>query len=154
MPLRSIEDDSFGIWTSSSTRNSTLVPAGIIDTSVIIDMEQLSAERLPMRMAISAVTLAELAAGPNATDDVAERARRQDRLQRVEATFDPVPFGVGAARAHGRIYAAVRQSGREPRGRLADLMIAATAVAEGLPLFTRNAEDFAGLEQLIDVIPV
>jgi predicted nucleic acid-binding protein len=62
---------------------------GLLDTSVIVDLDRLDASQLPEEVAISAVTLAELAAGPSATMDVAERARRQDRLQRIEATFDP-----------------------------------------------------------------
>jgi predicted nucleic acid-binding protein len=97
--------------------------------------------------------LAELAAGPHATTDRAERARRQDRLQRAEATLEPVPVDAGVARAYGRVYAAVTASGRKGRGRRAfDLLIAATAVAGGLPLYTRNAADFAGLEQLLEVV--
>lgn len=103
---------------------------------------------------MSAVTLAELVAGPLATADPAERARRQDRLQRAEATFDPVSFDVGAARAYGRIYSAVISAGRKARGRRAvDLLIAATALAAGLPIYTRNPDDFAHLADL-EVIAV
>jgi len=127
---------------------------GLLDTSVVIDLEKLDVARLPVQVCVSAVTLAELAAGPAATDDPAERARRQDRLQRTEAAFDPVPFGVEAARAYGRVYAAVHASGRKPRRRLADLMIAAVAVAEGLPLFTRNADDFVGLTELVEIVEI
>lgn len=127
---------------------------GLLDTSVVIDLETLRADQLPAQLAISAVTLAELAAGPAATDDVAERARRQDRLQRAEAAFDPIPFGVEGARAYGRVYAAVVAHGRKPRRRLADLLIASVAVAEGLPLVTRNVADFAGLTGLLEVIEV
>jgi predicted nucleic acid-binding protein len=128
--------------------------SGLLDTSVVVDLEHLEPERLPEQVAVSAVTLAELAAGPAATDEADERARRQDRLQRVEAAFDPVPFGVEGARAYGRVYAAVRASGRAPRRRFADLLIAATAVAEGLPLVTRNPGDFVGLAGLVDVVEV
>lgn len=127
---------------------------GLLDTSVVIDLQRLAPEQLPEQVAVSAVTMAELAAGPSATDDSDERARRQDRLQRAEAAFDPVPFGVGAARAYGRVYAAVREAGRKPRGHFADLLIAAVALAEGLPLLTRNPTDFVGLEKLIDVVEV
>lgn len=120
---------------------------GLLDTSVVIDLEQLNAEDLPLESAISALTLAELAAGPHATDDESERARRQDRLQRVEALLDPLPFDARAARVYGRLYAATRASDRKPRGsRTIDLLIAAVAVASELPLFTRNADDFAHLE--------
>jgi predicted nucleic acid-binding protein len=129
-------------------------PRGLIDTSVVIDLERVAAAELPEELAVSAVTLAELAAGPHATADPAERARRQDRLQRVEATFDPLPFDVAAARAYGRIYAAVISAGREARGRRAiDLLIAATALAAGLPLYTCNPDDFDQLVEL-DVIAV
>ncbi len=130
-------------------------PRGIIDTSVVIDLEQLEAKRLPMELAVSAITMAELAAGPHATHDAEERARRQDRLQRAEAGFDPLPFDGEAARAYGRIYAAEIASGRKARGtRALDLLIAATACAANLPVFTRNPEDFCGLKDLVDVIEV
>jgi predicted nucleic acid-binding protein len=125
---------------------------GVIDTSVVIDLDHIEREHLPAELAISAVTLAELAAGPHAAADAAERARRQDRLQRVEATFDPLPFDAAAARAFGTIYAAVAEAGRKARGRRAlDLLIAATAVAAALPLYTRNPEDFKELGGLLDV---
>ena len=126
---------------------------GLIDTSVVIDLEKLQAAQLPMEVAVSSITMAELAAGPHATDDPAERARRQDRLQRAEAAFDPLPFDNEAARAYGRIYAAVISAGRKARGpRAVDLLIAATACAAGLPLYTRNGEDFRGLGGLVEVI--
>ena len=128
---------------------------GLIDTSVIIDLERIQPDRLPAGIAIPAVTLAELAAGPHATRDAAERARRQDRLRRVEATFQPLPLDAEVARADGRVYAAAFASRRKARGRRAvDLLIAATAVANGLPLLTRNPEDFAGLSDLLDIVPV
>jgi predicted nucleic acid-binding protein len=128
---------------------------GLIDTSVVIDLERVAAEELPQELAIAAVTLAELAAGPHATTDPTERARRQERLQRTEATFDPIAFDAAAARAYGRIYAEVVSSGRKARGRRAvDLLIAATALAANLPLYTRNPSDFAGLGELVDVSPV
>ena len=108
-----------------------------------------------MELAVSAITMAELAAGPHATQDAEERARRQDRLQRAEAAFDPLPFDGEAARAYGRIYAAESASGRKARGtRALDLLIAATACAANLPVFTRNPEGFRGLKDLVDVIEV
>ena len=128
---------------------------GVIDTSVVIDLEHLDAGQLPIELAVSAVTMAELAAGPHATDDADERARRQDRLQRAEAAFDPLPFDGEAARAYGRIYAAEVASGRKARGpRALDLLIAATACATGLPVYTRNPEDFQSLRGLVDVVAV
>jgi predicted nucleic acid-binding protein len=99
--------------------------------------------------------MAELAAGPHATTDASERARRQERLQRAEATFEPLPVDSAVARAYGRVYAAVGKSGRKARGRRAvDLLIAATAVAAGLPLYTRNPEDFSGLSEILEIVEV
>jgi hypothetical protein len=128
---------------------------GIIDTSVVIDLEKIDPSSLPVELAVSALTMAELAAGPHATDDVDERARRQDRLQRAEAAFDSLSFDADAARAYGRIFAAVVSTGRRARGaRAVDLLIAATACAANLPLYTRNADDFRGLEDILKVIAV
>ena len=127
-------------------------PRGLLDTSVVIDLERVATGSLPAEVAVSALTMAELAAGPHATADPQERARRQERLQRAEATFAALPFDAGAARAYGRICAAIAALGRKARGRRAiDLLIAATALAEGLPLYTRNPDDFRGLENLLDV---
>jgi len=129
-------------------------PRGLLDTSVVIGLEAIEPAGLPVQAAVSAVTVAELAAGPHATSDALERARRQDRLQRVEATFDPLPFDAAAARAYGRLYAAVAAAGRKARGRRAmDLLIAAIAVAQELPLYTRNPNDFAELDEL-DLVAV
>jgi predicted nucleic acid-binding protein len=128
---------------------------GLIDTSVVIDLESVAPDTLPSELSIAAVTLAELAAGPHATDDPTERARRQERLQRAEATFDAIPFDAAAARAYGRVYAEVAAAGRKARGKRAlDLLIAATALAVELTLYTRNPSDFDGLEALIDVASV
>src|SRR5207245_765059 len=128
---------------------------GLVDTSVVIDLGRVDPADLPSEIAVSSVTLAELAAGPHATADPDQRARRQDRLQRVEATFESLPVDGTVARAYGRVYAAVAAEGRKARGRRAfDLLIAATAVAAGLPLYTRNPDDFQGLESLIEVATV
>jgi predicted nucleic acid-binding protein len=128
-------------------------PRGLLDTSVVIDIESLSPTQLPIEVAISAITMAELAAGPHATSDPGERGRRQDRLQRAEAVFDPLPFDTDAARAYGRIYSAVAAAGRKARGaRAVDLLIAATACSAKLPLYTRNPDDFAALGDLVEII--
>ena len=125
---------------------------GVVDTSVVIDLDRIDRAELPGELAISAVTLAELAAGPHAATNDAERARRQDRLQRTEATFEPLPLDAGAARAFGRVYAAVAARGRKARGRRAlDLLIAATALGANLPLYTRNPDDFKALEGLLEI---
>ena len=130
-------------------------PRGIIDTSVVEDLELIDPAQLPAELAVTAITMAELAAGPHATDDRDERARRQDRLQRAEAAFDPIPFDTEAARAYGRIFATVVAGGRKPRGaRAVDLLIAATASANSLPLYTRNGADFKGLEDQILLVEV
>ena len=143
-----------------STRIPRLVseprwPRGLLDTSVVIDLERIAEAALPDEAAISSLTLAELAAGPHATSDLDERARRQERLQRAETTFDPIPFNAEAARAYGLLYASVVSVGRKARGRRAiDLVIAAVARANELPLFTRNPADFVGLEALVEIVPV
>src|SRR5229473_5725706 len=120
---------------------------GLLDTNILILRRWVDSAELPDEMAISAITLAELSAGPHQvrTDDEqadyhehAERARRLDVLQRAENEFDPIPFDSEAARAFGQVTAAVIAAGRRPRRRAADLMIASTAIAAGLPLFTTN----------------
>jgi hypothetical protein len=126
---------------------------GLLDTSVVIDLDRIDPTRLPVESTISAITLAELTVGPHAASDPEERARRQDALQRAESVFDPVPFDSSAARAYGLIYAAVVSAERKARGaRSVDLFIAATASAAGLPLYTRNGKDFEALEDLVQVV--
>jgi predicted nucleic acid-binding protein len=128
---------------------------GLLDTSVVIDLEHIEPSRLPIEVAVSAITMAELAAGPHATPDPEERARRQDRLQRAEAAFDPLPFDAEAARAYGRVYSAVVAAGRKARGaRAVDLLLAAAACAAGLPLYTRNPDDFRALGDLVEIVAV
>ena len=130
-------------------------PRGLLDTTVVIDLERLDPADLPIESAISAITMAELAAGPHATQDPDERARRQDRLQRAEAAFDPLPFDSEASRAYGRVYAAVVGAGRKARGaRAVDLLIAATACSAGLPLYTRNPNHFQALHGLVEIVHV
>ncbi len=142
-----------GLTRASQTVVERRHDQGLLDTSVVIDLENLDPQSLPTELAISSVTLAELAAGPHATDDVEERARRQDRLQRAEATFDPLAFDDEAARAYGRVYATVVGAGRKARGaRVVDLFIAAIALANDLPLYTNNTDDFAHLDGLIEVV--
>jgi predicted nucleic acid-binding protein len=131
----------------------TVRPArGLLDTSVVIDLPSIDPARLPAESAISTFTLAELAAGPHATRDHNERARRQQRLQWAEATFDPIPFDLTAARTFGVVFAAAQRSGRKGRRRIVDLMIASVAAANDLPLYTRNATDFRGLTEVVRVV--
>ncbi|RAY15910.1 VapC toxin family PIN domain ribonuclease [Actinomadura craniellae] len=127
---------------------------GLLDTNILILRREIDHAELPDIVSISAITLAELSAGPHHTDDPRERARRLDVLQRTEAEFDPLPFDAEAARAFGRVSAAVLATGRKPRGRVPDLMIASVAIAHRLPLFTTNPGDFEGLQDLLAVMPV
>ncbi len=128
---------------------------GLVDTSVIVRYDEVDRGRLPAEITMSALTLAELTAGPHATTDDLQRARRQHRLQRFEADIEPLPFDSECARAYGSIYVATRSVGRKPRGaRALDLMIAATAFAHQLPLYTLNSKDLRGLEGLIEIVDV
>ena len=138
-------------------------PRGLLDTNIMILRRWIDPGELPAEMAITAVTLAELSAGPHQVrrtdghdgyDEHAERARRLDVLQRAENEFDPIPFDAEAARIYGRVTAAVIAAGRKPRSRVADLMIASIAIAEDLPLFTTNPDDFTGLQDLLILVPV
>lgn len=129
--------------------------SGLLDTSVVIDWHDPDVvAALPDEVAISAITAAELAAGPHLAATPAEAARRQARLQEVESLLDPLGFDGAAVRSYGLVVAAVAGQGRKPRSRFVDLLIAATAHANDLALYTRNAADFEGLSDLIDVVPV
>lgn len=129
--------------------------AGLLDTSVVIDWHDPTVvTALPDEMAISAITAAELAAGPHLAATSIEAAKRQTRLQEVEAKLEPLRFDGTAVRSYGLIVAAVVREGRKPRRRFADLLIAATAHANGLDLYTRNGDDFAGLDDLINVVTI
>jgi predicted nucleic acid-binding protein len=122
---------------------------------VLIDLDTIDPVDLPVEVAVSAISMAELAAGPHATTDIDERARRQDRLQRAEAAFDPLPFDNEAARAYGRVFAAVIAAGRKARSaRAVDLLIAATALSVELPIYTRNGDDFRALDGILDIVVV
>jgi predicted nucleic acid-binding protein len=136
------------------------VPVGLLDTSVVIDWDDADVvAALPDEAAVSAITFAELAAGPHLASSRVEGARRQARLQQLEATFDPIPFDAAAARCFGEVVAAISDRGRSHRGRshrgrVADLLIAATALANDVALYTRNPHDFVGLDALIRVVGV
>jgi hypothetical protein len=110
---------------------------------------------LPDQISISALTLAELTSGTYAVADDLERARRQNRLQRYEREVESLSFDPGCARAYGPVYAAITSAGRKPRGsRIVDLMIAATALAHDLPLYTLNRKDLSGLGGLIEIVDI
>ena len=127
-------------------------PVGVIDTNVIVLLGRLRAEDLPAEPVVTAVTLAELSVGPLVTDDPVERAARQSRLQETESAFDPLPFDAAAARAFGRLASDVRRSGRALRPRAMDALIASIAVANDLPLYTCNPDDFTGMTELTFVV--
>ena len=123
--------------------------SGLLDTSVVILLARLrDPSVLPLEPLISAVTLAELTLGPLLAGSDEERVVRQAHLQQAEADFEPLPFDAAAARAFGRVAASVRRSGRKPAARSFDAMIAAIAIANDLPVFTVNADDFAGIDEL------
>ncbi|WP_407077379.1 type II toxin-antitoxin system VapC family toxin [Streptomyces sp. SCSIO 30461] len=127
---------------------------GMLDTCVIIDLPMIDLGFLPLEAAVSSIVLAELAQGVAMTTDPVEMMTRAQRLADVEAEFAAIPFDREAARRFGTLVALTVKAKRDPRPRRMDLMIAATAAAQGLPLFTRNADDFKGLEQGVTVIPV
>jgi predicted nucleic acid-binding protein len=125
--------------------------AGVLDTSIIAALALYDSAQLPETFFITAITLGELSYGPHATDDPLKRAGRVAVLQHVESTFEPLPYDHYAARLYGQICAAVRAAGRQ-RNRAADLMIAATAASNALPLYTANPDDFHGSEGFIELV--
>ena len=128
--------------------------SGLLDTSVVIDWEDPRvSQELPDELAISAVTAAELTAGPHLARDPKEAAKRQARLQEVEALLEPLPLDAACVRSYGLVIAATTRQGRG-RPRFADLLIAATAHAHGLDLYTRNGSDFDGLDGLVRVVNI
>jgi len=125
-------------------------PEGLLDTSTLLLLPRIrDASVLPEIPLISVITLAELSVGPLVTDDQAERARRTAQVQQTEADFDPIPFDAAAARAFGQVAASLRRSGRKRAARAYDALIAATAIANGLPLYTYNPGDFTDIEGLV-----
>jgi tRNA(fMet)-specific endonuclease VapC len=131
-------------------------PEGLLDTSTLLLLPRIKDPgTLPDVPLISAITLAELSVGPLVTDDEAERARRTAQVQQAEADFDPIPFDAAAARAFGQVAASLRRSGRTPAARALDALIAATALANGLPLYTCNPSDFSDIDGLkLVVVPL
>ena len=128
--------------------NST--PAsGVLDTNVVILLPRLTDPgALPLEPTITAITLAELSVGPLVATTETERAKRQSQLQQAEADFDPLPFDAAAARAFGKVAADLRRAGRKTNARAYDALIAATAIANGLPLYTTNPDDYASIAEL------
>jgi predicted nucleic acid-binding protein len=133
---------------------SAETPRALLDTNIVIHQGRLPAEAIPAVHAISTITIAELSAGVTRASDDDERARRLDLLQRVESTYEPISFDLAAARAFGRVNAAGGASGRSPRSRIADQMIASIALANGLTLYTTNDADYVGLDGILEVVAV
>lgn len=129
-------------------------PRGLLDTCVLIDLPDIDAEKLPVEAAVPAVVLADLAQGVAMARDPVEILARSQRLADAEAVFSSIPFDREAARRFGTLVALTVKADRNPRPRRVDLMIAATAAAHDLPLYTRNGDDFEGLEQAVDVIVI
>jgi len=121
---------------------------GLLDTSVVIDLSTMSTNELPAFPTISSVTLAELSAGPQLAKDAPTKQARQLTLQQAEASFDPLPFDAACARRFAIVATALRENGKKSRARAFDALIAATALAHDLPLYTRNARDFEGITGL------
>ena len=129
---------------------------GILDTSTVVLLSRLTdPDDLPAEPLITAVTLAELAVGPLVAAEEGEGARRQAHLQQAEADFVPLPFDAGAARAFGGVAASLRRDGRKTAARAYDAMIAATALANDLPIYSCNPDDFSGIDGLeVIAVPV
>ncbi|WP_169949171.1 type II toxin-antitoxin system VapC family toxin [Microbispora sp. H11081] len=127
---------------------------GLLDTDILILRAGIDPDELPDEMAISAITTAELSVGVLVASGPQELAQRMKILQAAEAEFDPLPFDEAAAREYGQIWTAVIASGRNPRPRTADVMIACVAIANQLPLYTCNPKDFKGLDHLLTVVSV
>jgi predicted nucleic acid-binding protein len=126
-----------------------------MDTSVVVDLGDTTvSDQLPDDCSISSITVAELSIGAQTARDPVERSRRQTLLQQVESLFEPLPFDAATARSYGMCAAALLAIGRSHRNRTIDLMIAATAYTNGLPLYTRDKEDFEGLESLLKIVVI
>lgn len=133
---------------------TTTPTRGVLDTSVVILLDRLAdTTGLPDEPLITAITLAELSVGPLTAADDLERARRQARLQQAEIDFEPIPFDAAAARAFATVSVSMRRAHRTTKARSYDALIAATALAHGLPVHTCNPGDFAGIDGL-DVVTV
>jgi tRNA(fMet)-specific endonuclease VapC len=129
---------------------------GVLDTSTVIFLQRIAdADALPAEPLITSITLAELAVGPLVAGSESERAVRQAHLQQAEADFVPLPFDADAARAFGGVAASLRRTGRKASARAYNAMIAATALANDLPVYTCNPDDFSGIDGLeVVAVPV
>jgi tRNA(fMet)-specific endonuclease VapC len=128
---------------------------GILDTNAVINLKRLLPEHLPLKPLITTITLAELSVGPLIAESDAIAVDRQAHLQMAEADFEPLLFDVAAARSFGHVAASLRRAGRKAKARTFDAMIAAIALANGLPVYTCNPDDFSGIDGLqVIAVPV
>lgn len=128
--------------------------SGVLDTCTYIDIHSLNPEDLPREPELTAITLAELHQGVTFARDGAARAARTEQLGAALVEFDPLPFDGAAAARYGSLVALTLAAGRSPRPRRMDLLIAAIASVRELPLYTRNADDFEGLESAVTVVEI
>lgn len=129
-------------------------PSGVLDTCAYIDLDLLDPADLPAVPELTAITLAELHQGVAMAKDPATRAARMEKLGAAVADFDPLPFDGEAAARYGTLVSLTLAARRDPRPRRLDLMIAAVASVRGLPLFTRNADDFKGLGSVVAIVAI
>ncbi|MQY23154.1 type II toxin-antitoxin system VapC family toxin [Nocardia macrotermitis] len=134
--------------------SNTRFPAGLLDTCVLIDLELLDQADLPIEPKICTLTLAELGLGIASAKTPETLALRTERMLELEHAFDPLPFCPTAARRFTSLAKLVVAAGRNPKPRKVDLMIAAIASVNDLPLYTRNPDDFRGTENLLTMVPV
>lgn len=123
-------------------------PLGMLDTNLVIRLAELAPDTLPLRILVSSITIAELSVGPVVSATDAERTARQRHLDQARSSLDPRPFGDAAALAFGRVAADLRNAGRTSTARTFDALIAAAAIAEDVPLFTANPDDFSHISGL------
>lgn len=128
--------------------------SGVLDTCAYLDLDQLDATALPSIPEITAITMAELHQGVAMAKSAAVRAARAEKLGVAIVDFDPLPFDGDAATRYGSLVALTLEANRSPKPRRLDLMIAAVASSRGLPLYTRNIDDFVGLDDMVTVISV
>jgi predicted nucleic acid-binding protein len=127
---------------------------GVLDTCVVIDLKYLTPSQVPHIPELTSITLTELYQGVSMASTVSERALRLEVLNAANNEFDPLPYDGEAASRYGTLAALMVEQGRSPKSRRMDLMIAAVASVHELPLYTRNPDDFKGLESLVRVIAV
>lgn len=128
--------------------------SGVLDTRTYIDLALLAPSALPVIPELTAITMAELHQGVATARDAAQRASRTELLGAAIVDFEPLPFDGQAAARYSTLVALTIEANRDPKPRRLDLMIAAVASSRGLPLYTRNSKDFAGLGEMVEIVEV